>query len=145
MITSELFNTFYSEESRYQDIKLTEWTSRIKSNITINKNIENFINDDSKYIYNKYISCLNPNELLNIAFYMDEEGNMLTEDNFPKNNFILDLSQSEVTAATKVINRADLSKNAYYGCMFTHITNLKYHIPAPLILNTNKGMWADVT
>lgn len=145
LITSELFNTFYSEESRYQDIKLTEWTSRIKSNITINKNIENFINDDSKYIYNKYISCLNPNELLNIAFYMDEEGNMLTEDNFPKNNFILDLSQSEVTAATKVINRADLSKNAYYGCMSTHITNLKYHIPAPLILNTNKGMWADVT
>lgn len=145
LITSKLLNTFYSSESRFQDIPLTEWSSRIRNNVSIDKDIEGNIIDTDKRVYNKYVSSSNPNDILKVSFYKDTNNNFITENNYPENNFIDDINVSETTAVDEIMNHSKFSDNIYYGCISSNIRNIEYKVPVPLILDTNEGMWSNVT
>lgn len=145
LITSKLFNDFYSSNSKFQDISLTEWTSKIKDNVTVDLNVSDYISNNINYEYIKYAVAQDPNDVFNVNFYQNSDKTFITENDYPNNNFILDINSSETEAINTVVNDGDLSKSSYYGCVSTHISNLEYTIPTPKILNYANGLWGDLT
>lgn len=136
LITSEIMNDFYSGTNKFQNISLAEWTSKIKNHTVVEKNIEFKPENQISTLYSKYIRAYSSDTIFENSYY--------TQDNPQDSNFIADLETPENEAADAILNYKDMSLSAFYGCLKSNLTNLKYEIPTPSILK-NQGLWEDTT
>ena len=136
LITSEIINDFYSSTNKFQDISLSEWTTRIKNHTNVEKNISFKPENQVSTLYSKYIRAYSSDAIFDNTYY--------TQDSEQDSNFIAELDTAESNVVDTIINNKDMSLSAFYGCLKSNLTNLKYEIPTPSILG-NQGIWEDAT
>lgn len=137
LITSALLNDYYYNNSQFQNISLSTWTSKLGNYISVPKELT--LNSDNiiKTHINSFAKTSSLNNIFDISYY--NVGDSLIYD--------IDETSSDdyQKASNKILSdENNINKSTYYGTISSSISQLNYSVTAPLILE-GEGLWGDIT
>lgn len=148
LFTSSIFNDFYTTYNLYQSISLKEWTSKIYNHTYIDKNV-NITGIENEKSYCRYAKLFDSNSLFELDYYNTQLDNWRI--NSPENPSDIkeeDISEKNIKKCIEdnIIGSDDsnIKSSCYYGVLGAYIGNLGVNIAAPIIADTNTGLWENI-